>query len=175
MKSRQLPLCSRKRDVGQVLPNGVGHRGEELGCFGPAVMAQELPRPAIELMLGIEILPLDRPHQIRHLIGAVSEGVPLCIFLDLEIEDIGRGLLEANHALETKLLRAPGESGDGDAVAERVVYPSDIHRFRRDLKVGVEQLLVVAVTWPQHHTMLAECDGLLVPVGCNVPNGKYGH
>src|SRR5207253_3705615 len=46
------------------------------------------PCPAVDFMLGIEILPLDRAQQIRHLVGAVGERISLRMFLNLEIEGV---------------------------------------------------------------------------------------
>src|SRR5262252_1363387 len=103
-------------------------------------MAQKLSRPLVALMLGIEVLPLDRAQQIGHLVGAVGEWVSGCVVLDLEIEGIGRRMVEANDALKAKLGGPSGESSDRDAVAEHVVHPSDVGRFRRDRERRIEQL-----------------------------------
>ena len=47
--------------------------------------------------------------------------------------------------------------------------------FGRDHELGFEQFLVVVVARPQHHAVLAECDGLLVAISREVLNGKDGH
>jgi hypothetical protein len=48
----------------------VGHRRQHLDRVGAAVMAQELPRPAVDLAPRVEVLPLDRARQVGHLVGA---------------------------------------------------------------------------------------------------------
>ena len=153
----------------------MGHRRKQFRRIRAAIMAQELPRPLVDFVLGIEVLPLHGPQQIGHFVGAVGERVSSRIFLDLKIEDFGRGLLETNHAFEAQLLSSPAEPGNGNAVAENVVDPSDIGGFRRDHQLSLEQFLVVVVARPQHHAVLAECDGLLVAVNSKVFDGKDGH
>jgi len=162
-------------DICQVLPDRIGHRCKQFRRIGAAIMAQELPRPLVDFVLGIEILPFHGPQQIGHFVGAVGERVSSRIFLDLKVEDFGRGLLETNHALEAQLLSSPAEPGNRDAVAEHVVDPSDIHGFRRDHQLSLEQFLVVIVARPQHQPVLAECNGLLVAISGEVLNGKDGH
>ena len=153
----------------------MGHRGEQIGGVGPAVMAQELSRPAVDLALWIEILPFDHAQQIRHLVGTVGERIPLGIFLDRKIERVGRRVVEANETLEAQLRCPAGKAGNRHAIAEHVVHPADIGRFRRDREAGVEQLLVIAVARPQHHAVLTEGNRLLVAVGGDVPNGDDAH
>src|SRR5271169_6223660 len=138
-------------------------------------MAQELPGPAIDLALRIEILPLDRAQQIGHFVGAVSERVSLRILLDLEVEGISRRVVETNYTLDAQLLRPSGEASDRNAITEDVVHPADIGGFRGDDELGVEQLLVVAVARPQHHAVLAERDRLLIAVDGDVANGDDLH
>src|SRR6266481_7968896 len=162
-------------DIGQILPDRVGHRCKQLGRYGAAVIAQELSRPLVDFVLWIEVLPLHGSQQIGHFVGAVGEWVSSRIFLDLKVEDIGRGLIEANDALEMKLLSSPAEPGNGNAIAKHVVDPPDVRGFRRDRELSLEQLLVVVVPRPQHHAMFAKCDRLLIAVGGDVANSDDGH
>ena len=153
----------------------MGHRGEQIRGHCPAITAQELSRPAVDLALWIEILPFDHAQQIRHLVGTIGERAPRRIFLDRKIEGVGRRVIEANETLEAQLRCPAGKAGNRHAIAKHVVHPADIGRFRSDREPGVEQLLIVAVARPQHHAVLAEGNRLLVAVDGKVPNGDDAH
>ncbi len=96
-------------------------------------MTQELPCPAVDLVLGIEVLPLDQPQQIGHVLGAIAERVARRVVLDLKVERVGRRVIETDDALKAQFRGAPGEAGDRDAIAEHVVHPAQFDRLRRDL------------------------------------------
>src|SRR5215469_14717389 len=53
--------------------------------------------------------------------------------------------------------------------------PAKVHRLGGDRELAVEQLLIVAVAWTQHHAVLAERNRLLIAVGGDVPNLEDGH
>ncbi len=153
----------------------MGHRRQQLARFAAPVETQELFGPAVDLVLGIEVLALDQPQQIGHVLGAIGERVAQRMLLDLKIESVARRVVEPDHAFKAQLLRPAGEPSDRDAVAEDIVHPTKRGGFGSDDQPGVEQPLVIAVARPQHHAVLAKGDRLLVAVGGNVSHGDDRH
>ena len=126
---RVLDAAFLARDISQVAADRMGHRRQQLGRVAAPVMTQKLPGPAVDLVLGIEVLPLDQPQQIGHVLGAIAERVARRVLLDLKIERVGRRVIETDDALKAQLRGAPGEAGDRDAIAEHVVDPAQFDRL----------------------------------------------
>jgi hypothetical protein len=84
-------------------------------------------------------------------------------------------MIEPNGALETKRLGPPDETRDGNMVAEHILRPPQIGRFRTDLELRVEHPLVKAFSRTQHHPVLAEGHRLLILIGSNMPDGENRH
>src|ERR1043166_2350771 len=67
------------------------------------------------------------------------------------------------------------EARDRYMVAERILRPDQLSRCGRDAEAGVQHLLIVVVTWPQHHAVLAERDRTPVAIGGDVADGQNRH
>ncbi len=174
-RQRRVRAALRAPLVGEALLDAVGEGLQKLAGRGRAPLAQELAHPALELPLGIGIAPLDRGQEIRQLVRLIRERVGLGVFLDLEVGGSRRRVVEPHPALEAQLARLPGEACDRDAVPERVVDPAEMRRLGRDLDLGRDELLVVAVARPEHHAMLAEGDRPAVAIGRDVADRKDRH
>src|SRR5216684_1411655 len=163
------------RDIGEALPYGVGDGGQQLMGVGWPVPAQELARPAVELVIGVEVLPLDAADEVGHLLGAVGERIGAGVLVDAKSGRIDRRMVETNGADEAQLLGAATEARDGDAIAEDVVYPAQIRRLRRDSDRRLDQPLIIAVARPEHDPVLAQGDRPLVAVGGDVVDVEDWH
>jgi len=53
--------------------------------------------------------------------------------------------------------------------------PMDAGRLRSDEETRVDQPLVIAVAWPEHHAVLAEGDRLSIEVSGNVADRQDCH
>jgi hypothetical protein len=84
-------------------------------------------------------------------------------------------MIEPNGALEAKRLSPAGKARDGYMVAEDILRPPQIGRFRTDLELRVEHPLVKAFARTQHHPVLAEGHRLFVSIGRNMPDGENHH
>ena len=52
-------------------------------------------------------MPLDRAQQVGLLLGAVGERLLARVILELDIEDVGGGVIQADRAVEAQLLAPP--------------------------------------------------------------------
>ena len=84
-------------------------------------------------------------------------------------------MLEADAVLEAQLGGLARETGDRDAIAERVVNPAKPRRLRHDADVRLQQVLVVTLVRPEHHAVLAERHRLAVAIGRDVADGQDRH
>ena len=113
--------------------------------------------------------------EIRHLLGAVGEGIGLGVVLDLEVRRVGRGMIEPDVALEAQLVGLRPRNPQSSRSCRTHRAPSEAGGLGRDLQPRLKQLLVVAVARAEHHAMLAERHRLLVAVGRDVADGKERH
>jgi hypothetical protein len=111
----------------------------------------------------------------EHLLRSVGKWVRAGKAVNIRVHDVGRGLINANGAVETKRSSPPGEARNGNIVAENILRPSHIGRFRTDLKSQIEHSLIKAFPRAQHHSMLAEGDGVLVSIDSDVPDDEDRH
>ena len=84
-------------------------------------------------------------------------------------------MLELYLALKPKRSRFPVEFNQRDAITERIVEPSKAGWFGFDQQSRVKESLIVAIPWPEHHSMLAKCYGTAIPVCCRMEHRKNGH
>ena len=162
-------------NVGEALLDGVGDRHQQRAGRRLAVAVEELPHPAIDLVAGIEIAALDRTREIGHFLRPVGERIGPGIALHPEIGRVERQMVEQDIAVEGQRVRLLAEAGDGDAIAEHVVDPAQIHRLGRDPEPYVDQPLVIALLRPEHHPVLPEGDRMPVAVGRDVADRKPWH
>jgi len=59
-------------------------------------------------------------------------------------------------------------------IAKDILRPGKLARLRSNSEFGFKYLLVVVVARTQHHTVLAECDRLLVVICRNVLTVRIG-
>src|SRR5687767_441071 len=55
------------------------------------------------------------------------------------------------------------------------MQPAQMDGLRRDHQAAPDQPQVVALPWTEHHAVLAETDGLAVPVDGGVADGQERH
>jgi hypothetical protein len=84
-------------------------------------------------------------------------------------------MIEDYVGLEAQFARLFLEIDDGDAIAEDVVDPVQRGGCGRDIDVGHQEALVVAVPWAKQHAVLAETYGLPVGICGNVAHAQDRH
>ena len=84
-------------------------------------------------------------------------------------------MIHTNPTFKPQFGRSPLKPRQRDTVAEWVMDPVDADRLRSDQKARVDQPLVIAVAWPEHHAVLAEGDRLSIEVSGNVADRQNCH
>ena len=79
-------------------------------------------------------MPLDERGEIRQVPRIVDEWIGAGIILDIHVDNVGRGMIETNGAVEAKRLGPAGEARDGDMVAEQILDPAQTRRSGRDFE-----------------------------------------
>src|SRR5438132_12174120 len=93
---------------------------------GRFTLAQELVGPLVELVAGIRRVPFDEADEIRLVVRPVVERTGAGKILDIHIDDVGRGMIETNGAVEAERLGSAGKARDGYMVAEDIPDPPQI-------------------------------------------------
>ena len=83
----------------------------------------------------VQGLPFDEMDEIRQVPRIVGERIGAGKILDIHVDNVGRGMIETNGAVEAKRLGPAGEARDGNMVAEDILDPPQIGRFRSDLEL----------------------------------------
>ena len=123
----------------------------------------------------VQGLPFDEMDEIRPVPRIVGEWIGAGKILDIHVNNVGRGMIETNGAVEAKRLGPASKARDGYMVAEGILDPPQIRRFGSDLELRFEQPLVMAFARTQHHPVFAEGDRLLVLIGGDMPDGENRH
>jgi hypothetical protein len=80
-------------------------------------------------------LPFDEMDEIRQSPLIVDEWIGAGRFLDVSVNDVGRGMIEINGAVEAKRLGPASKARDGYMVTEDIPDPPQVRRFGRDLEL----------------------------------------
>lgn len=148
---------------------------QQLACIGRGFLAHHCSRPFVNLTIHIHRISLHVARQSQQLRRPVVEGICPSEFFDLKVANIRLRMLDADGALESKLLGAAGESRNIYMVAERILDFANACRGRSNLKLGRYHTLIVAAKRAQHHPMLSECHRILIPVSRDMLDGERGH
>jgi hypothetical protein len=108
--------------------------------------------------------------QIRTLLGFVRERMPFGVIFDLEIGSVFRRMVKSDETRNFKVIALGAHVEERDAVPERVMDPPQSGGLGRNCQVGMEQPLIEAVAGTKHQPMLAQPEGLFVPILCHVTN-----
>jgi hypothetical protein len=97
------------------------------------------------------------------------------VVFDAEIRRLFGAMVDPQSGLESQGRGRRVEFNESNTVAERVMYPTDIDRCRRNNKAAFEQPLVETVSGSEHELMYAWHDRIAVSVLCRVLHGKNRH
>ena len=161
--------------IGEGLLDGPGQIHKKRTRVGRTTLAQETVDPLVELVMRVQGLPFDEMDEIRPVPRIVGEWIGAGKILDIHVNNVGRGMIETNGAVEAKRLGPASKARDGYMVAEGILDPPQIRRFGSDLELRFEQPLVMAFARTQHHPVFAEGDRLLVLIGGDMPDGENRH
>ena len=81
----------------------------------------------------------------------------------------------ASASLSTSAVSARVKAGNGNKIAENVVQLADLRRFESDRQGLVEYVLVIAVTWPEHHAMVAKAARRAIAINRDMSNCQDRH
>ena len=153
--------------------NGLRHIDEKLAGVGRSVHPEERCGPAIEI--GVWGQRREEARETGPLFRGVSKRMGPSKILNIDCSEVGRRVVELHGAFEAKLRGSFRETSGRDMVAEDIPCPVDLARRGRNFEFGFEHLLVLVVTWTQHHPVLAERDRLLIVVCCDVSDSENRH
>ena len=98
---------------------------------------QEPAHPAIDLAVGVGVVPLDRSSEVGHFLRIVGKRVVASPILEHDPGFVQRDVLESDVALDSQASRLTPEVGDGDRIVEDVVDPSEPMRLGFDHESGL--------------------------------------
>ena len=84
-------------------------------------------------------------------------------------------MLQPYVARKGEFLGARIKAGNGNEITENVVQPADLRRFGNDRQRLFEHFLVIAVTRPKHHPMVAKADRHAIAINRDVSNREDRH
>jgi hypothetical protein len=84
-------------------------------------------------------------------------------------------VLQSYIARKRELVGACVKADNGNKIAENVVQPADLPRFGNDRQGLVEYFLVIAVTWPEHHAMVAKTNRHAIAINRDMSNCQDRH
>jgi hypothetical protein len=126
-------------------------------------------------MFGVGAVPFDETGKIGPILSPIVEGIGAGEFLDIAIDQAGRGMVKTNGAVETQGLCPTGKVRDGHVIAENVPDPTQFGRPWRNLELELQQPLIMAFQRPQHHPVLSKGDRLLILIRGDMPNRENRH
>ena len=77
--------------------------------------------------------------------------------------------------MSTSTVGACAKAGNGNKIAENVVQLADLRRFESGRQGLVEYVLFIAVTWPEHHAMIAKADRRAIAINRDMSNCQDRH
>ena len=88
--------------IGEGLLDGSGQIHKKRTRVGRTTLAQETVDPLVELVIRIQGLPFDELDEIRSVPRIVGEWIGAGKILDIHVNNVGRGMIETNGAVEAK-------------------------------------------------------------------------
>src|ERR1700684_832711 len=84
-------------------------------------------------------------------------------------------MLQTHHALEGQFARFLPKASDANTIANYIMDIAKVQRLRRDYQRAFQDMLVEALTGPEHHSVFAKEHRLGIAKARQMPNFKNVH